>query len=242
MGGNVFSCYNPGTMMNLPTKIASVLAVFAAAAVLASCASVSVTKMNHAVLLSVPLTKPAIIYIAPFDTSSGDFRVDRDGELLAEFKQNLQQMLSVALVTDIPNHLVPAQGVTSYPDQGNAWLVTGKFVRVNQGSRMLRTVVGFGAGGTKIETAVAVYNLAGRSNVPFLTFETTGGSGAEPGMVVSMDPISAALSAVSGVAKGLSDDTKRTARMITATLSEYMYNEGWITADQKLTPKMKTED
>jgi putative transport protein len=40
------------------------------------------------------------------------------------------------------------------------------------------------------------------------------------------------------LAKRLTPDTKRTSRMITAALSDYMYDQGWISKDQKLTPKM----
>lgn len=180
--------------------------------------------------------KPDVIYVVPFDTT-GEFNVDREGADLADFKQNLQQMLSTALVTEIPEHLVAAQAVNTLPPQSNAWVVCGRFIRVNQGSRLLRSTIGFGAGGTKMETQVFVYNLADNARAPFLTFETTGGSGAAPGMI-SPSPVTAAIGAVGGAAKGLSADTKRTSRMITAALSDYMYNQGWISKDQKLTPKM----
>jgi hypothetical protein len=101
----------------------------------------------------------------------------------------------------------------------------------------LRSTVGFGAGGTKMETQVFVYNLADNATAPFLTFETTGGSGASPG-VISAGPVGAAVGSVSGAAKGVSDDTKRTSRAITAALSDYMYKRGWISKEQRLTPKM----
>jgi Domain of unknown function (DUF4410) len=54
----------------------------------------------------------------------------------------------------------------------SAWLVTGEFVRVTQGSRALRGLVGLGAGGTKLETAVRVYDLSHLSKGPVLQFET----------------------------------------------------------------------
>ncbi len=206
---------------------------------ISACASVSVKNVNKEVSVT-PLVKPDVIYILPFQTAPGEFNVDRTGAELADFKQNLQLMLSTALVTEFPLHLAPSRIVSGLPPRSNAWVVSGQFIRVNQGSRLLRTTIGFGAGGTKMETRVFVYNLAAGSHVPpFLTFETTGGSGAEPGMLGSMDPVSLALSGVAGAAKGLSDDTKRTARMITATLSDYMYKQGWISKEQKLTPKMQ---
>jgi len=117
--------------------------------------------------------------------------------------------------------------------------VRGEFVKVQQGSRLLRSAVGFGAGGTKLETRVEVYDLAQNSTTPFLTFSTTGGSGAEPGAIlaVSADPLQIAIGGVTGAAHGLSEDTKRTAREITAEFSDYMYKRGWISEDQWIKPK-----
>jgi hypothetical protein len=95
-----------------------------------------------------------------------------------------------------------------------------------------------------METQVFVYNLADNPTAPFLTFETTGGSGATPGAIavgpgsVAVSAVSSAVSAVSGAASGVTDDTKRTSRVITAALSDYMYKQGWISKDQRLTPKM----
>jgi hypothetical protein len=119
---------------------------------LVGCASVSVKNLDAGGTSFPPGVKPVVIYVAPFETAGGEFNVDREGADLADFKQNLQQMLSAALTAEIPLHLVPAQAVNRVPAQSNAWIVCGRFVRVNQGSRLLRSTVGFGAGGTKMET------------------------------------------------------------------------------------------
>jgi hypothetical protein len=207
------------------------------AVALAGCASVSVKNLDAGGTSFPPAIKPNVIYVLPFDTGYGEFKVDREGAELADFKQNLQQMMSAALTAEIPEHLVPAQAVNFIPGQSNAWVVCGRFIRVNQGSRLLRSTVGFGAGGTKMETQVFVYNLADNATAPFLTFQTTGGSGASPGMI-SAGPVGAAVGAVGGAAKGVTEDTERTSRAITAALSDYMYKNGWISKDQRLTPKM----
>ena len=204
---------------------------------LTSCASVSVEDgTEHATQ-----KMPEIVYVLPFSTVHGDFNVDRSGTDLTEFKQNLQLMMKTAIVTDLTDRLVPAAAGTQADEsrQRNAWLVRGQFTTVNQGSRLLRSAIGFGAGGTKVETRVQVYDLATNTGVPFLTFSTTGGSGAEPGAILALstDPLQLAVGAVSGVAHGLSEDTKRTARMITAQFSDYMYRHGWIQKDKWIKPK-----
>lgn len=223
--------------MNRFSKLFPLGLVIGLGVVLAGCASVSVKNLDAGGASFPPAMKPDVIYVLPFDTGYGEFNVDRQGADLADFKQNLQQMLSAALTAEIPEHLVPAQAINSLPRPSNAWVVCGRFIRVNQGSRLLRSTVGFGAGGTKMETQVFVYNLADNATAPFLTFQTTGGSGASPGMI-SAGPVGAAVGAVGGAAKGVSDDTARTSRAITAALSDYMYKQGWISKEQRLTPKM----
>jgi Domain of unknown function (DUF4410) len=205
---------------------------------LVSCASVSVEEGTSTEVQKMP----EIIYVGDFGTTQADFKVDRTGQELAEFKKNLQLMLKTGIAADLTDKLVPAAAVEKRKQSGlrNSWLVRGEFVKVEQGSRALRSVFGFGAGGTKLETKVEVYDLAQGDGTPFLTFSTTGGSGAEPGALaggITTDPLQLAIGGASGAAHGLSEDTARTAREITAEISDYMYHRGWISEDQWIKPK-----
>ncbi len=229
-------------MTNFILKSTSGLALILA---LASCASVSVQKTAEQATLKMPQK----IYVADFDVANGNFKVDREGAELIKFKQNLQAMMQTGLVTDLSHRLIPA--VSTSKKQGfqpeNAWLIRGEFTKVNQGSRLLRGAIGFGAGGTKVETNIYVYDLNQSTNTPFLTFSTTGGSGAEPGAItgVATDPVVVAIQVVAsgagGVAHGLTEDTARTAREVTAELSDYMYRSGWISKDKWIEPKKVSE-
>jgi Domain of unknown function (DUF4410) len=220
--------------------------VLALAMALSGCASISVQPGTE-----VDTKKaPEKVYVELFDTSKGEFNVDRDGAELAEFKTNLQQMMLVGTTVDLTKRLIPASAIhgdLEKPHQ-HAWLIRGEFVRVNQGSRLLRGAIGFGAGGTKLETNVFVYDLSDGLKQPFLTFSTTGGSNAEPGAItaIATDPLTiiveAAASSGGGIAHGLTEDTARTAREITAELSDYMYHHGWITEDQWVKPKLDSTD
>jgi hypothetical protein len=224
--------------MTLTVKSATGLALILA---LASCASVSVQKDAERATPQMPQK----IYVALFDVAQGKFKVDREGAELVEFKQNLQAMMQMGSVTDLTHRLVSA--VSTNATQGfppeNAWLIRGEFTKVNQGSRLLRGAIGFGAGGTKVETKVYVYDLNQSADTPFLTFSTTGGSNAEPGAVtaIATDPLEIAIQMAAGgaggVAHGLTEDTARTAREITAELSDYMYRSGWISKDKWIEPK-----
>ncbi|MCE0521278.1 MAG: DUF4410 domain-containing protein [Methylacidiphilales bacterium] len=200
------------------------------------CASVSV---KQGATYAVP-QMPQQIFVEGFDTTQGEWNVDRQGPDLADFQQNLQTMLATGTASDLTNKLAPASITSSaqaLPAQ-NAWVIRGEFVRVNQGSRALRAFVGFGAGRTTLQTVVHVYDLqAGYNGMPFMSFATTGGSGAMPGAVESIGPIGAVIKGVAGSAKGLTQDAARTSREITAQISEYMYKSGWITQAQYISPK-----
>ncbi|HEX4140022.1 MAG TPA: DUF4410 domain-containing protein [Candidatus Methylacidiphilales bacterium] len=218
-------------------RLASLLVLPIAAIALTSCASISVDNARE----SARQNRPSLVYVMNFSTVRADFDVDRTGADLTEFKKNLQLMLRTGLVAGIADKLVPAVAETKLGNhrEPDAWLVRGEFTIVKQGSRLLRSAIGFGAGGTKLETRVQVYDLAQDPSAPFLTFSTTGGSNAEPGAILALtsDPFQIAIGGVSGAAHGLSEDTARTAREITAELSDYMYARGWISADQRVEPK-----
>ena len=211
--------------------------IFSLALAVIACASISVSDGTE----SIRQNKPEIIYVMSFSTEHSTFEVDREGQALVDFKKNLQVMLRTGITTEVTDKLVPAVAETKASNQRNpkSWLVCGEFTTVKQGSRFLRGAIGFGAGGTKLETRVAVYDLAQNPGTPFLTFSTTGGSNAEPGAILALttDPLQLAIGGVSGVAHGLSEDAARTAREITAELSDYMYHRGWIAEDERIEPK-----
>jgi hypothetical protein len=116
--------------------------------------------------------------------TSGSTHAEHPGQLANETRQ----LLTDYLVSEIGKTLGPAKLVSSPAAAGRSgWLVTGDITRINEGSRILRMAIGLGAGGTKLETRVRVINLPA-SNPPFLSFHTTGGSGAEPGAATTRFP------------------------------------------------------
>ena len=211
-------------------------ALLAGGLLLAGCASISIVPGTNVATDRMPKR----VYVAAFDTDKGEFKVDRDGAELKEFKSNLQLMMSTAISVDLSRRLIEAKSTSKTEPwhAERAWLICGQFRKVKQGSRLLRGAIGFGLGGTKLITRVRVYDLSSDSDKPFLTFSTSGGSNAEPGAVtaIATDPLTIAIEAVAGgfggIAHGLTKDTKRTAREITAELSDYMFVRGWIPQDK----------
>ena len=90
----------------------------------------------------------------------------------------MQERFTRHLVRRLSKHVAPAEAVaaTAPLPKGNFWLIVSRFDRIYQGSRMLRSILGFGAGGTKLEMSVVVYDLSRRPPRAFLLLQTTGGS------------------------------------------------------------------
>lgn len=208
----------------LPSALAAIL--------LSACSSVSVKDYHH----SGTVAKPAQIYVAPFDTAGTSVNIgtDKTGVKTTTFKQAAATLLADYTVQNLSKHVAPAAKVASpaaAPRSG--WLVAGKFVRVNSGNRGMRMIVGLGAGGSKMETSVEVFDLATSRTKPFMHFSTTGGSNAMPGLITSGGPgVGAAYSMIYAAASGMTDDAARTSRMITGALSEYYGERGWIPKDK----------
>jgi len=200
-------------------KLPCVLAIFLA--LLSGCASVSVKREVFHQASEGPKI-PEAIYVRPFELQG--LRVDREGEDLSAFKTQFQAGFSRMLTERLAKHVAPARaiGADDAVPRGNVWLIEGEFSRVHQGSRALRAVLGWGLGGTKMECVTRVYRMHSGKKDPLALIETTGGSNAEPGAVFS-GPFGAVPRLVmTSVNSGVTPDTRRTARMITAILSEYI--------------------
>jgi hypothetical protein len=153
-------------------------------------------------------------------------------------------MMTTGITVDLSKRLIPAvaAGTIDLARRENAWLIRGEFTRVNQaaGSCAGRLVSARARRNSRRAWRSTIYRPA----IPnrFLTFSTTGGSNAEPGAIPTLatDPLSLVIEAAGGagnVAHGVTEDTKRTAREITAELSDYMYRSRWIPEDKWIQPK-----
>jgi hypothetical protein len=201
------------------------LMAVATSLILTGCGSIETAPLPSADIRLTP--NPPKIYIAPFDTTTAKWLVDRQGVDLIEFKKAFQTNFLKQLQTRL-SKLAPAEPrwVDDLPDHG--WLVAGQFVTVYQGSRALRTLIGAGAGETTLQTNVYVYDLdvsktqyvlAFRTGVPDKDHETGAGSGAAPSGVSALgEPITTGI----GLGSGLRLDTTRTCREIAAVLAQYM--------------------
>ncbi len=211
----------------------------------AGCASVSV-KNSDIITKKNPRKKPQEILVKPFSFYEPGLQVDRSGKALEEFKAKTQAQVQETLVSRLTKHIAPARAVPENArlPRGNYWLITGRIDRIHQGSRALRAVVGFGMGGTKFETTSVVHDLSVRPPRPFLVIETTGGSNAAPGAIGAAGYAVSGIMALpalgnlfEGVRSGVTFDTVRTSKEMTAALSEYLYKQRAISRESALSPK-----
>ncbi len=178
-------------------------------------------------VVAAQAAKPNILYVSPFGFERCALNVDREGAELELFKSDIAKAFAADVAERLvnieagPSCNILAAGKPPRVPQA-AWWVTGRFTRINQGSRALRAFVGMGSGGTKFETEVEVYDLASSGMKPLFSFVTSGGSGAATGALVGITPLTMPLSAAVDSRAGLSDDRARTARMIAAYVSEQL--------------------
>ena len=209
----------------------------------AGCASVSVGNIHPKG--TPPKSLPTKIYVREFEAPPDVFHVDRSEVKLQEFLKKERHLLAVDLAGQLSKYIAPAEILPEGKPvpKGNYWLLQGVYDRVEQGSRALRIGLGFGAGGTKLETRAIFSNLSSGKPVPFLSLLTTGGSGIAPGAWAAFTPAGAfyipgAIANAGGASLGgLSVDRNRTAREVAATLSEYCLQQHLISERKTRRPK-----
>jgi hypothetical protein len=158
-------------------------------------------------LPSLPPGRPAIVYVQDFkvekESSGSDQQTLGGGRaraLIAQAKSatgmqsgQVVDLMSSSLVSDLNRGGVKAQRLgTGEPRPKNGWLVRGVFTEVDQGSRVLRAEVGFGAGSTDLAVLVNVADLQKGKLEPFYKLETQAGSRKMPGAIVTKNPYVAA--------------------------------------------------
>jgi len=120
-------------------------------------------------------------------------------------------------------------------------LVTGQFLDIDEGNRLRRNLIGFGAGKSSVDAAVSVLTPGNAGLEEIIAFDAHADSGNMPGAAV-MGPAGAAAgagtaavlatnAAVSGVKSYKSSSAqqaKKIAEKIASELAKYFAQQGWI--------------
>ena len=191
------------------------------------------TNPNEVSLNSSPLQR---VYrnISGADTSA------EESKLADDTAQNVCLEVVTALTQKGYNALCQKRGIPS--GGGNVMVVDGEFTNINEGNRLRRMVIGFGAGASVLDTNVYVSQLTpGGEQQQVLSFNTHADSGKMPGVAVT-GPAGAAVGgsaaaatlganvAASG-AKTYTSSTgflgDKTATQIVDALMKYFQQQGW---------------
>jgi hypothetical protein len=211
------------------------LFLMSGALLLAACSTAKVTASGATGI--PPARRPAVIYVADFDLDAAAIKPESgvlgarpgilpQGPLGIIGKRNpeaerrhLIDLLSQTLADDLTQAGFTALRMPAgAAPPGEGWLVRGVVLEVDEGNRLRRAVIGFGAGETELQIAVAIDNLAKGTPAPFYNVDTSAESRKLPGAVVTLNPYVAAARFV--LAKGdLDRNAKDSAHEIAKTVA-----------------------
>jgi len=168
---------------------------------------------------SVGLPRPQLIVVHDLGVTASDVTLDSAiGERLLQMvretptsAQELQVGREVAhavtanLVKEIDKLGIPAvPAAMATPVAGPSLAIDGHFLSVDEGNRMRRMVIGFGAGASEVRTLVPIYETTSEGRRLVEDFYTTVKSSRKPG--------------------------KHTAEEIAKVLKKFFAEQGWIPA------------
>jgi hypothetical protein len=151
------------------------------------------------------------------------------------------------LVSEILAMGLPAERAGGPPPHVNDLVIRGAFVKIDEGNRLKRMIIGFGAGAGELKTHVEGYQITARGPRLLGEGEFEAGGGKMPGMLVPVAggaatggaAMSAAISGGMNVAQEAGPESmkaaaKRTAKEIAKVLSRAFVKQGWIPPDKAM--------
>jgi Domain of unknown function (DUF4410) len=226
------------------------LGLAVAAVVCVGCARALVKNVQEDRSLTLP--RPARVVVVDFNTGPADVQVlssprrederalwlsKEQPDLLAEA---VADSLATRLVEDIRSLGLPAERVAgAAPPEVNDLVIEGDFVRIDEGSRTKRFVIGFGVGATELRTQVRVFQVTAEGWKPVQQFETvaTGSrfpgagffvaGGAVAGTVATSAVTSSGAGVLGELRASIAADAGRTAEQIAGKVSELKTAQHW---------------
>jgi len=184
----------------MATRVLSGLTVTIVSCLMMACGSATVSGQRE--VGTAPQTRPAAVYVTDCQLDAQNLRSESGpplpppppgplGGILppppgapkdpAVPARELIELMSTSLVQESAKAGLNARRLRagdSQPDVG--WLVRGMFTQVDEGNRLHRAVIGFGAGQTGLQRVVAIDDAQGTPK-PFYELDTSATSGNAPG-------------------------------------------------------------
>ncbi len=233
------------------------------AALAAGCASTTVRPAFEASAANVSKPKRVLVYDfaistkdvtenrSLFNQAANSFDSKTQTQREFEIAKQVRDRMSEDLVAGLLELGMPAQRAYGQPPTlPDTLVLIGEFENVDEGNRLHRMVIGFGAGGSYVDTRMQLMVPSAGSYRILTQFTTHADSGHMPGAAVTMGAgaaaqggvtagMAAANVAMGGVKAYRSDIERmagRSADQAVAYLSEYFAKQGWISPDKVRSP------
>lgn len=228
------------------------------AMLLTGCAGASVTNANQ--YSAAPTLHPDNIYVYTFAGSADNVKLDNSGlihKLTASFsdtsaatQQTQESIEAREQVTDQIVAKLQSMGLRAIrsdvppPADQNVLIIEGNLASIDAGNRRRRTLIGLGAGESKVSAQVQVlYKPAGGTPQLVQSFDASANSGKAPGVAETAGIGAAAGHIATSAAMGgglhavsekkhdtVSSDTKRLADSVAKQVAQMGVDEGWMSA------------
>jgi hypothetical protein len=238
-----------------PSRYVAPVMLLCALGVLAGCAS---TKVQPSVMIPAAdaLPRPTRIAVYDFAVAAQDVspnnaplsrlrRVFGGSQSEEELKvgRSVADALAAELVKALTDLDLPIERASATAVADGTLAIEGQFVSIDEGNRLRRVIIGFGAGASEVRTHTQMY--LGTSAGPRLVeeFETDASSSKKPGAAVGMGAgaaIGAGVAVSTAVQGGLQAvtepkdtaeaDAKRTAEQLAKQIKEIFTARGWTAA------------
>lgn len=193
------AAFSAGTKSPGRTAARRLLGTVAISLAITGCSSAKVVSVQD--VSTAAASRPAVVYVADFELAPGSIQSEAPfasrplHAFLEQSKaQSLVATMSMLIVDDLTKKGIAASRLPAnspLPKQG--WLVRGVFMRVDEGGRVKRAVIGFGSGQTDLQVAASTDDLsAGTAPAPLYRVQTDATSNKLPGAVVTLNPYVAA--------------------------------------------------
>ncbi len=163
-----------------------------------------------------------------------------EAEERAKVGQAVARVVTENLVMEIKKLGILAEPTSATPAAGSSLSVEGQFLSVDQGNRLRRAIVGFGAGASEVKALVQIYETttAGRRLVQ--DFNVTAKSSRRPGMgpmgaaraaagrAATSVAVSAGVRAATADSQSVEGDATHVAGEIAKVLKKFFTEQGWI--------------
>ena len=215
------------------------------------CASAKVEQQSD--VAPVSNARPSQIFVYPFAVDPSDVTLNQsffqktyrsmsgknEGAEQSQIAHQTAQTICVQVAADLTQKNITAtciqRGVA--PNGSDVLVMDGEFTDISEGNRLRRMVVGLGAGASKVNAVVQVYQKTDGGSHELIDFSTTADSGYMPGAGITGPAGGATAAATLGVnlaAGGVKNYTSSTGYLVDKTTTQivdlvvaYYDRQGW---------------